>query len=239
MLLGGDDGTDSKKIRTFAPRQQREAASKDKLNIILGCAYYLQNDPKTNHKTQNTKKMKKTLFTTMLLMMTTAVIAQETHYHRGLRSQDTNYGLAVQAPPSGVGMYWSRVRNVDDVAIDSETPADSIARRNEFKRLCEQACEAFRAKDYYHTLVYGDSALQKRYHTGELYYYMAVSYETLGDYEGAEMAYRLTAQSAYMEVPDAYPAFKQRMKQRKAEEKQRKKEEKRRKKEEKAMHRPE
>lgn len=183
--------------------------------------------------------MKKTLLTTMLLMVTIAVIAQETHYHRGLRSQDTNYSLAVQAPPSGVGMYWSRVRNVDDVTIDSETPADSIARRNEFKRLCELAYAAFESKDYYHTIVYGDSALQKRYHTPDLYYYLAVSYETLGDYEGAEMAYRLTARSAYMQVPDAYPAFKQRMKQRKAEEKQRKKEEKRRKKEEKTMHRPE
>lgn len=232
-------GRIQKKFVPLHPDSNEKLPAKTNLTSSWVVRIIYKTTQKTNHKTQNTKKMKKTLFTTMLLMMTTAVIAQETHYHRGLRSQDTNYGLAVQAPPSGVGMYWSRVRNVDDVEVESETPADSIARRNEFKRLCEQACEAFRAKDYYHTLVYGDSALQKRYHTGELYYYMAVSYETLGDYEGAEMAYRLTAQSAYMEVPDAYPAFKQRMKQRKAEEKQRKKEEKRRKKEEKAMHRPE
>ena len=169
--------------------------------------------------------MKKLLITTLLTVVAATAVAQETHYHRALRSQDTRYGLTQEPHFDGSGMFWSRTRNVDDVAVVKEmTPEDSVRCRKEFIRLCELAYDAYLAKDYYRTILYGDSALAKNYHTPDLYYFMGVSFEQYTDYDNAEEAYRLAAQSGYMGVPDAYPAFRQRMKQRKAEAKRLKKE---------------
>ena len=63
------------------------------------------------------------------------VAAQESHYHRSLRSQDTEYGLTQEPHFNGSGMLWSRTRNVDDVAITQETYEDSIARVRAFTQL--------------------------------------------------------------------------------------------------------
>jgi len=173
------------------------------------------------------------MITTLVLTSSAIAMAQETHYHRSLRGQDTAYGLIQEPRFNGSGMYWSRVRNVDDVTINQETPEDSIARLKEFKRLCENAYAAFEAKDYYHTIMYGDSALRKRYHTLDLYYFLGVSYETLGAYDDAEWTYKKAMKGGYTKVPAAYPDFKDRMKQRKKGEKRLKAEEKRKEKEEK------
>ena len=175
--------------------------------------------------------MKKITTTLLLLVVTGMATAQETHYHRALRTdQDKGYGLLHYPTNFGSGhsgYYWSRTRDVNDVAIvTDETHEDSIARVRAFGRLCGQAYDAYEARDYYHTIVYGDSALAKRFHTPDLYYFMGVSFEALGDYQNAEWGFKMAMRSGYTKVPDAYPAFKARMKQRKQEEKQRKKEEK-------------
>ena len=170
--------------------------------------------------------MKQILITFLLLISASVAFAQESHYHRGLRSQDTKYVLTQEPRFNGVGIYWSRTRNVDDVAIIHETHEDSVARIRAFTKLCEKAYDAYEAKDYYHTIVYGDSALAKRFHTPDLYYFMGVSFEYYGDYKNADWAYKNAMKSGYTKVPGAYPEFKARMKQRKAEEKLRKKEEK-------------
>ena len=68
--------------------------------------------------------MRQLILTTLLLGMTATAAAQESHYQRALRGQDTDYGLVVDPPLSGVGMYWSRTRNVDDVAIVNEGAAE-------------------------------------------------------------------------------------------------------------------
>ena len=171
--------------------------------------------------------MKKLLLTTLLLAFVGMVMAQETHYHKGLRTQKENDALGtVGADPnfSGGGVYWSRVRNVDDMTISKETPADSIARREAFMRLCRLAYDAYDAGDAYHTVLYGDSALQKRYHTPDLYFFMAVSFERLGCYEDAEWAYKKSMKAGYAAALNAYNGFKDRQKQRKAEEKRKRKE---------------
>ena len=161
---------------------------------------------------KQTAKMKKTILTTLLIAVTTTLMAQESHYHKGLRSQSENdkYGTVASDPNfnGGGGVYWSRTRNVDDVAITRESPADSIARRENFKRLCQLAYDAYEDGDAIKTVQYGDSALQTRYHTADLYYFMAVSFEKLGSYDEAEWSYR--------------------HERRKKEEKQRRKEEKKR-----------
>ena len=181
-------------------------------------------------------QMKKVILTTLLLAITGMAVAQETHYHKGLRSQEENdkYGTAASDPNfNGGGYYWSRNRNVDDQSITHETSADSIARRENFKRLCRQAYDAYDAGDAVQTVVYGDSALQTRYHTPDLYFFMGVSFEKLGSYDEAEWSYRHAMGAGYPGALNIYNAFKERQKERKAQEKQRKKEEKRRQKEEK------
>lgn len=181
-------------------------------------------------------KMKKTILTTLLIAVTTTLMAQESHYHKGLRSQSENdkYGTVASDPNfnGGGGVYWSRTRNVDDVAITRESPADSIARRENFKRLCQLAYDAYEDGDAIKTVQYGDSALQTRYHTADLYYFMAVSFEKLGSYDEAEWSYRHALGAGYPDALNVYKGFKERQKVRKDEEKRRKKEEKQRRKEE-------
>ena len=75
--------------------------------------------------------------------------------------------------------------------------------------------------------------MQTRYHTADLYYFMAVSFEKLGSYDEAEWSYRHALGAGYPDALNVYKNFKERQKVRKEEEKQRKKEEKQRKKEEK------
>lgn len=180
--------------------------------------------------------MKKTILTTLLIAVTTTLMAQESHYHKGLRSQSENdkYGTVASDPNfnGGGGVYWSRTRNVDDVAITHESPADSIARRENFKRLCQLAYDAYEDGDAIKTIQYGDSALQTRYHTADLYYFMAVSFEKLGSYDEAEWSYRHALGAGYPDALNVYKGFKERQKVRKDEEKRRKKEEKQRRKEE-------
>ncbi|MBR1548183.1 MAG: hypothetical protein IJ637_05600 [Prevotella sp.] len=173
------------------------------------------------------------ILSAIMLAIVGAATAQESHYHKGLRSQADNdkYGTAAVDPNfNGGGVFWSRVRNVDDTAITHESREDSIARRAEFVRLCEKAYDAYEEKDYYHTIIFGDSALTKRYHTPDLYYFMGVSFEKLGDYKNADWGYKKAMQKGYTKEFGYYPAFKERMKQRKAEEKLLKQEEKKAKK---------
>ena len=185
---------------------------------------------------KQTAKIKKTILTTLLIAVTTTLMAQESHYHKGLRSQSENdkYGTVASDPNfnGGGGVYWSRTRNVDDVAITRESPADSIARRENFKRLCQLAYDAYEDGDAIKTVQYGDSALQTRYHTADLYYFMAVSFEKLGSYDEAEWSYRHALGAGYPDALNVYKGFKERQKVRKDEEKRRKKEEKQRRKEE-------
>ena len=177
--------------------------------------------------------MKRLIFSTLFLYVAIGAIAQESHYHKGLRSQQENDkygGVAAEPHFNGGGYYWSRVRNVDDVAITRETPADSIARRENFKRLYQLAYDAYEAGDTIKTILYGDSALQTRYHTADLYYMMAVSLEKLGNYKDADWAYRKALAAGYPAALNIYNDFKERQKQRKAETKHLAKEEKRKKK---------
>ena len=169
--------------------------------------------------------MKRLILSTLFLYIAIAAIAQESHYHKGLRSQSENDkygGVAAEPNFNGGGYYWSRVRNVDDVAIARETPEDSIIRRKEFIRLCQLAYDAFEAGDSIMTITYADSALQKRYHTADLYYFMAVSLEKLGNYKDADWAYRKALGAGYPAALNIYNNFKARQKARKAKRKDRK-----------------
>ena len=164
--------------------------------------------------------MKKTIvFTILLLGLSCEIMAQESHYQRALRSQKENEKYGMVGSPNVTsgglteGMYWSRNRNVDDVIISEETPADSLARKATFTRLCRQAYDAYENKDYYHTILYGDSALRQRFHTPELYFFMAISLDRLGDYKNARYAYKQAINAGYPQGSIAYKAFKARQKE--------------------------
>jgi Tfp pilus assembly protein PilF len=84
------------------------------------------------------------------------------------------------------------------------------------------AYDAFEAGDSVMTVAYADSALQKRYHTANLYYFMAVSLEKLGNYKDADWAYRKALGAGYPGALTIYNDFKARQKARKAKRKDRK-----------------
>ncbi len=174
--------------------------------------------------------MKRLFVTTLLISATLYAMSQETHYHRSLRSQDTAYGLTQEPHFDGSGIYWSRIRNADDLAINSETAEQVEMRRKEFLRLCNLAYNAFEHHDDQQTIIYGDSALKTRYHTADLYFFMALSFEKTGDFDKADWSYRKALGAGYPNALNIYKAFNERQKQRKIVEKQKKKEEKKRRK---------
>lgn len=171
--------------------------------------------------------MRKAIFTMMLLAVGLTAVAQETHYHRALRGQDTDYGIKVSSDTymGGVtpGMYWTRTRDINDVAIVDATPEDSIARHAEFMRHYNNAFEAYVAGDAPRTLLYGDSALQTRLQAADLIFYMAISFERLGLYQDARLAYRKAKAAGYAPAVIAYKDFRKRQKARKKALKQSKK----------------
>jgi hypothetical protein len=112
------------------------------------------------------------------------------------------------------------------VAIAHETRQDTLRRLSDFRRFCEMAYDAFEAGDAGRTIVYGDSALRQCYHTPDLYFFMGTSFEQLEDYKNADWAYRKAVESGYAKVTGYYPAFKERMKQRKKELKRKRKQQK-------------
>lgn len=71
-----------------------------------------------------------------------------------------------------------------------ESAEDSIQKRKEFIRLCAVAFEAYDQKDVLKTVVYGDSALRTGFDNQQIFFYMADSYETLGDDERALSFYK-------------------------------------------------
>ena len=171
--------------------------------------------------------MKQLITAVLLTVASGQLMAQESHYQRALRSQDTEYGLTQEPHFNGSGMYWSRTRNVDDVEIINETKEEADARRQQFIRLCRLAYDAYDASDWRHTIIYGDSALQTHFHTPDLYFFMAISSEKIGFYDEADWGYRKALASGYPGALSVYNDFKVRQKQRKQADKQRKKEEKR------------
>lgn len=178
-----------------------------------------------------TKTLMKYLMTIVLLVaMGLETVAQETHYHKGLRSQEENdrYGIVGNLNFNGGGTYWSRVRNIDDVSISANVkPKDYDVHYDQFKRLCRLAYDAFDDGDYYMTAIYGDSALTNNFFTPELLYYMGVSLEKLECYKDADIAFQKALKAGYANAAGSYAQFQQHMEQLKALDKLNKKEAKR------------
>lgn len=96
-----------------------------------------------------------------------------------------------------------------------ESPEDSIRKRGEFVSLCGKAFLAYEDKDALNTVIYGDSALRTGFDNAQLYFYMAYSYEELGDYKQAERSFKAARSRDFPGAKMALKAFRQRMKERK------------------------
>jgi hypothetical protein len=171
--------------------------------------------------------MKNFIVTILFALNAAGLAAQESHYHRSMRTQQDNeaYGTVGAAPHfNGGGVYWSRVRSAEMGLMLNDFKADTLKRRNEFIRLCQTAYDAYEDGDYYRTAIFGDSALSKKYYTPELYYFMAVSLEKLQCYKDADFAFKKAINTGYHKAPFAYANFKQHLEELKAQDKIRKKE---------------
>lgn len=166
--------------------------------------------------------LQRLLLLALFVATSLAVMAQESHYHKGLRSDEENAKYGVVGMSDGIsggltsGIYWSRVRHADDVAIVKPSAADSLWRKKEFMRLQDLATDAYAASDDQHAVLYGDSALKNGYHTADLYMMMAISYERLQDFKQAKRSYLKAISAGHLAGRGAYREFKKRQKVRKA-----------------------
>lgn len=139
-------------------------------------------------------------------------------------SQMTSEARNVSKTPEGDRSYyglWAKDRLMDKTRYKRRyaSPEDSIRKRNEFVELCGIAFKAYEEKDAMKTIVYGDSALQTGFDNAQIYFYMAVSFEKLGDLKQAGHYYKEAKAHGLPGGKEALAAFKKRMKERKNESK--------------------
>ena len=139
-------------------------------------------------------------------------------------SQMSSDARNVSRTPEGDRTYyglWAKDRLLTSARYKPRyaSPEDSIRKRQEFVELCGIAFEAYENKDALKTVIYGDSALLTGFDNVQIYLYMAVSYETLGDYKRAEHFYREAKAHGLTNGKEVLSSFRQRMKERKKQEK--------------------
>lgn len=137
----------------------------------------------------------------------------------GLHQMISNAAIQSRTPEGDRSYYglWARDKVLYTpykMKTKWESPEDSIRKRGEFVTLCSKAFLAYDDKDALATVVYGDSALRTGFDNAELYFYMAYSFETLGDYRQAERSFKAARSRGFPNARLALSAFKKRMKQR-------------------------
>ncbi|MBP3756367.1 MAG: tetratricopeptide repeat protein [Prevotella sp.] len=113
---------------------------------------------------------------------------------------------------------WAKdmMKNWDKVKAKPRfsSPADSLQKYREFTTYYSQAYYAYRTHNADSTILYGDSALMTGFDTPELLFYMADSYEQLGDYDHALIAYQQAKAKGHPAGGKALSEFKKRQKAR-------------------------
>ena len=165
--------------------------------------------------------IKNLFLTALFIASTTSSIAQDASI-----MQISSEARQVDRSPEGDRSYyglWAK-----DHLLSSErykkrfsSPEDSIQKRREFVKLCGIAFEAFEQKDALKTVIYGDSALQTGFDNAEIFLYMGISYEILGDYKHAKKSFQRAKAHNIANGGKILTAFNKRMKERKKEEKSR------------------
>ena len=157
------------------------------------------------------------------VMMTICLVAAMTvkgHAQDTSLSQMISNAATRSRTPEGDRSYyglWAKDKLISPPKLKTkwESAEDSIRKRGEFVTLCGKAFLAYDGKDALNTVIYGDSALRTGFDNGQLYFYMAYSYEELGDYKQAERNFKAAKSRGFTGAKMALAAFKQRMKERK------------------------
>lgn len=161
-------------------------------------------------------RIRKVILSCLLSVACLQISAQDI----GLHQMITNATRQSRTPEGDRSYYglWAKDKLLSapyKVKTKWESPEDSIRKRGEFVTLCGKAFVAYDDKDALRTIVYGDSALRTGFDNAQLYFYMAFSYEQLGDYRQAEHSFKAARSRGFPNAKQALSAFKQRMKQRK------------------------
>lgn len=111
---------------------------------------------------------------------------------------------------------WAKDRLLDRPVVKPkfESPEDSLRKMGMFIHYCSKAFEYYRQKDARNTVVYGDSALHTGFDNRELYLYMGLSYEALGDEAHANDCFRTAKKRGFPSAKFAYSEYKKRKKAR-------------------------
>ena len=157
------------------------------------------------------------LFTCFMFLTAMSGLAQDANI-----SQMRQDASAVDRHPGGDREYYGlwykdHLLGRPEPKPRFESAEDSIQKRREFIRLCAVAFEAYEQKDALKTVVFGDSALRTGFDNQQIFFYMADSYETLGDDERALTFYKEAKSHGIPGGSAALSAFKKRAKARKKE----------------------
>lgn len=158
---------------------------------------------------------KGTLLIAWLLMMAAEAVAQDSYYENLV----TVARVLPKYPDGDRSHYglWAKDRLMDRPIIKPkfESPEDSLRKVALFVHYCGKAFEYFRQKDAQNTILYGDSALRTGFDNNQLYLYMGLSFESLGDDTHARYCFKTAKKRGFPYAKNAYAEYKKRAKARK------------------------
>ena len=138
--------------------------------------------------------MKKNILITLCLLILSATItwAQDANFSE-IHSNTSQQSRTPEGDRHHYGL-WAKDKLMSPPQFKShwKSAADSIQKRREFVNLCGKAFGYYDEKDALNTVIYGDSALRTGFDNDQIYFYVALSYEQLGDYKQAERTFKQT-----------------------------------------------
>ena len=160
--------------------------------------------------------MRQNIFITLCLLALSATnaMAQDANFSQ-LHSNTSQQSRTPEGDRSYYGLWLKdKVISPPKYKPRWESAEDSIQKRREFIHLCGKAFIYYDEKDALNTVIYGDSALRTGFDNEQIYFYVALSYEQLGDYKQAERTFKQAHSRGIPNAGKALKAFRKRMKER-------------------------
>ena len=159
--------------------------------------------------------MKKNILITLCLLILSATTtwAQDANFSE-IHSNTSQQSRTPEGDRHHYGL-WAKDKLMSPPQFKShwKSAADSIQKRREFVNLCGKAFGYYNEKDALNTVIYGDSALRTGFDNDQIYFYVAHSYEQLGDYKQAERTFKQARSRGIPNAGRALKAFRKRMKE--------------------------
>ena len=150
-----------------------------------------------------------------LMLMVAGSMAQDSY----IQNLTTVARIVPKYPDGDRSHYglWAKDRLLDRPVVKPkfESPEDSLRKMSQFIHYCSIAFDYYRQKDATNTVLYGDSALHTGFDNRELYLYMGLSYEALGDEKRANDSFKTAKKRGFPSAKFAYSEYKKRKKARK------------------------